>query len=641
MGSANTQATRSTLQSVDTTLSENINATQNYIPVASTTNFSTSVVAEIESTNEVVSFTDISENRIGNSSTWSGAGWQSPLRQTRTSNAGTAPDGTNTAFSLVPDSSNNTHRQDIAPVINGGMLNSTTYAISIFAKANGYTGLSIGLSATSNIEAGNTPKTVYFNLATGTVSFTGSSITSSSVEDFGDGWYRCKIVATTPASFDASNPDRLLFGIGEDESTFSYLGNTTDGILLWGPQIEQKSTHSTYIPNDNVNPVYGLTNVTRGVNGTTAQAASSGDSIQQLPYAFQGVTTNGSSTLSENIDASQDYIPVASTSGFATGVNATIESTNEVVSFGTITENLFLHSQDFKQTSYWQYNNSNIQATLQTAPDGTTTANGFREDSSSVSHNIIRNSLTTVIGQKYTLSIFAKWVGKRYLQLNFGGGDSNPNLAYQNFDVETGVLGSSSGVTNSAITDVGNGWYRCSTVVESAVTTGFIPVFSLIPTTTSGRAPFYTGEGFAAGAQLYIWGAQLEEGDSLTGYLPTTSSSLQGLTNVTRGVNGTTAASALSGATISQEPSLTFLGMPVRLKAISVSPDGTGNARLTLCDNNGDALCDVDTPDAKSYTLNMPEKGIVFPNGVFVSNTDNITAYTVYTEKYSGPGLTS
>ena len=44
------QASRSALQSVDTTLSENITATQNYIPVASTTNFSTSVVAEIEST---------------------------------------------------------------------------------------------------------------------------------------------------------------------------------------------------------------------------------------------------------------------------------------------------------------------------------------------------------------------------------------------------------------------------------------------------------------------------------------------------------------------------------------------------------------------------------------------------------------
>jgi hypothetical protein len=347
-------------------------------------------------------------------------------------------------------------------------------------------------------------------------------------------------------------------------------------------------------------------------------------------------------TLSENINATQNYIPVASTTNFSTSVVAEIESTNEVVSFSSITENLFLHSQDFKQTSYWSYNNSNMEATLYTAPDGTTTANGFTEDSSSVSHNLIRNSLTTVIGQKYTISIFAKWIGKRYIQISFGSGDTTPNLAFQNFDIETGVLGSSSGVTNSAITDVGNGWYRCSTVIESAVTTGFIPVFGLIPSTTSGRAPSYQGQGNAAGAQLYIWGAQFEEGDSLTGYLPTTTSSLQGLTNVTRGVNGTTAQAASSGDSIQQLPyALGSLDMPVRLRAISVSPDGTGNARLTLCDNNGDTLCDVDIPNAKSYTLNMPEDGIIFPNGVFVSNTDNITAYTVYTEKYSGPGLTS
>ena len=57
-----TLATRSNLLSVDTTLDEDITATQNYIPVASTANFSTSVVAEVETTNEVVSFSDISEN---------------------------------------------------------------------------------------------------------------------------------------------------------------------------------------------------------------------------------------------------------------------------------------------------------------------------------------------------------------------------------------------------------------------------------------------------------------------------------------------------------------------------------------------------------------------------------------------------
>jgi len=428
--------------------------------------------------------------------------------------------------------------------------------------------------------------------------------------------------------------DAILIGVGSDSSTFSYVGNTTDGILIWGPQLEISSSVTGFLPNETNSTTYpGLTTVTRGVNGTTAQAASSGDSIQQLPFAFQQVTTTVTSTLSEDIDATQNYVPVASNVGFKTGVPTTIASTSEQISFGTITENLFLHSEDFSN-SYWQKNNSSVNATGAVAPDGTSTAQGIREDTSSVSHNIIRNSFTTVIGQKYTISVFAKWTGQRYLQISFGSGDSNPNLAFQNFDIETGVLGSSSGVTNSAITDVGNGWYRCSTVVESAVTTGFIPVFGLIPLTTSGRSPFYTGQGNGAGDMLLLWGAQFEEGDSLTGYLPTTASSLQGLTTVTRGVNGTTAQAASSGASVSQTPSSDFENIPTRLEALSVSTDGNGAGRFTLADNNGDTLCDIDIPDGKNFDLDFGGR-IIFPNGIYISNTDNIAGYTIFTNPYS------
>ncbi len=359
MGSVNTQATRSTLQSVDTTLSEDITATQNYIPVASVTNFSTSVVAEIESTNEVVSFDTITIQKLKHSDF--SIAW--PLRRaTKTLNAGTAPDGTNTAVSIIPTVDNNTHRIDQNPA---GLAASTEYTFSVYGKQNGYTGLSLTVGQGSNVPS---LSSAYFDLNSGTVASTGSGV-SATIQDAGNGWFRCAITLTTAGSIAV---DAILIGVGSDSSTFSFVGNTTDGILIWGPQLEISSSVTGFLPNETNSTTYpGLTTVTRGVNGTTAQAASSGDSIQQLPYA----------------------------------------------------------------------------------------------------------------------------------------------------------LGS--------------------------------------------------------------------------------------------------------------------LDMPVRLRAISVSPDGTGAARLTLCDNNGDTLCDVDIPNAKSYTLNMPEDGIVFPNGVFVSNTDNITAYTVYTEKYSGPGLTS
>ena len=166
------------------------------------------------------------------------------------------------------------------------------------------------------------------------------------MEDFGNGWFRCKFFLSTGGS--AYNPN-VYFGLADASGNTVYNGDGSSSLYIWGAQQElNDSTISTYLPTTS-SALVGLTGVTRGVNGTTAASASSGDSIQQLPFSFQGVTANGSSTLSENIDASQDYIPVASTSGFATGVNATIESTNEVISFNTITENLFFILTKFCQ----------------------------------------------------------------------------------------------------------------------------------------------------------------------------------------------------------------------------------------------------------------------------------------------------
>jgi len=78
--------------------------------------------------------------------------------------------------------------------------------------------------------------------------------------------------------------------------------------------------------------------------------------------------------------------------------------------------------------------------------------------------------------------------------------------------------------------------------------------------------------------------------------------------------------------------------MPIRLKGISVSSDGTGAGRFTLCDKIGTTLCDLDIPRYRIYDLDFGG-GILFPNGVYVSNSDNITGYTLYTDKYSGAAL--
>ena len=626
MGSVNTQSTRSTLTSVDTTLSENITATQNYIPVASTTNFSTSVVAEIESTNEVVSFSSITENLFLHSQDFKQTSYWSYNNSNIEATLYTAPDGTTTANGFTEDSSSVSHniiRNSLTTVIG------QKYTISIFAKWIGrrYIQISFGSGDT-------TPNLAFqnFDIETGVLG-SSSGVTNSAITDVGNGWYRCSTVVESAVT------TGFIPVLGLTSSTTSGRSPSYPGqgngagaqLYIWGAQFEEGDSLTGYLPTT-TSSLQGLTTVTRGANGTTAQAASSGDSIQQLPFAFQQVLATVTSTLSENIDTTQNYVPVASTSGFVTGVNATIESTNEVISFTTLTENKAKFSEQLNNGVYIKSGIS-IDTDVTTAPDGTSTADRIKRPASTGTKNMYQSGISVISGNDYTFSIYLKKDNNDFFQLGFFAAISS---GYVNFDLVNGIFSANAGASGS-MTAVGNDWYLCTMTATSGLTgnSGFqiLPIDSY----TDARNASFTN---TTSYDTFAWGFSVQESSSFLFYLPTTANTLVGLGNVTRGVNGTTAQAASSGASISQTPSLGSLDMPVKLKGVSTSSDGTGAGRLTLCDNNGDTLCDVDIPDNRVYTLEFGG-GIVFPNGIFISNTDNITSYTLYTDKFSGNGLTS
>ena len=97
-----------------------------------------------------------------------------------------------------------------------------------------------------------------------------------------------------------------------------------------------------------------------------------------------------------------------------------------------------------------------------------------------------------------------------------------------------------------------------------------------------------------------------------------------------------TYSSAVAGATAIVAP-------PIRLRAISIASDGTGAGvlELTTTSNSGSTLLYVDVPSGDIYTLNLPEDGIVFPQGIFCKTKTKVTSYTLFTDKYSGSGLTA
>ena len=329
-------------------------------------------------------------------------------------------------------------------------------------------------------------------------------------------------------------------------------------------------------------------------------------------------------TLDEDITATQNYIPVASTTNFSTSVVAEIESTNEVVSFSTISENQFTFSEEFNN----QPISSRITITTNdtTAPDGTTTADKLIQASGQTNNGFVGNLNFTYLSAVYTFSVFLKNGDNNFASLDFGGGVRGW------FNLSNGTIGTTTGLISSSISDEGNGWYRCSiTATKSAGNSRAILYLSNADNTDDGTP----------GQFIFAWGSQLEQASSPSTYLPTTSSGLVGLTTVTRGVNGTTAQAASSGDSIQQLPyALSSVDMPVRLQGLSVSSDGTGAGRLTLCDKVGTHLCDVDIPDTKIFDLTF-DGGILFPNGIYVANSDNITAYTLYTSGYNTPNLTA
>jgi hypothetical protein len=106
----------------------------------------------------------------------------------------------------------------------------------------------------------------YFDLANGTVGTIGTDVTSASIEDFGNGWYRCIMTATTV------NRYTILHSTTDDGST-APIGSET---ALWGCQLESSASYvSSYIP-------------TYGVSSTRVADSCSKTGISELIGQTEG-----------------------------------------------------------------------------------------------------------------------------------------------------------------------------------------------------------------------------------------------------------------------------------------------------------------------------------------------------------------
>lgn len=151
------------------------------------------------------------------------------------SNAIAAPDGTLTADKLQTNTTSAEHSvtQDIT------WTSGTAYGVSCYFKAAeiGYGFITLPTVPFSTIRRN------YINLSTGAVTLAAG--TSGAAEALANGWWRFIVYATATGSTLSTS---VRIGLTTSDSTTTTTGsNTTDGIYIWGAQVEAGSVPSSYI----------------------------------------------------------------------------------------------------------------------------------------------------------------------------------------------------------------------------------------------------------------------------------------------------------------------------------------------------------------------------------------------------------
>ena len=194
---------------------------------------------------------------------------------TGTTAAFTAPDGTTSADLLTASASGSARIVQSFSFVSG-----TTYTYSAFAKAgSGFFGLTLENGGVASGAA------VIWNLNTGALAVSGTAgagytLQSQGIEDYGNGWYRCRMTVLLGRTVAGNMRANTSDGTMSTAIIQSASGNTA---YVWGAQLETGSVATSYIP-------------------TTTAAVTRNADVISLSGAVSGCIGQASGTIYAEVD---------------------------------------------------------------------------------------------------------------------------------------------------------------------------------------------------------------------------------------------------------------------------------------------------------------------------------------------------
>lgn len=202
-----------------------------------------------------------------------------------TANLSTAPDGTTAADKVIPNTVSANHGVYNSSAIS--ISSGTQYTVSVYAKASGYNFLYL----VCNVRGSSASTGVCVNLTDGTQSNGGASGTYT-VTNVGDGWWRiaCTATASSTSGYIEIWPRSTAGGAS------STIGNGTDGVLVWGVQLEAGAFATSYIGTTS-SSVVRSSDVCQITGSDFTNIYNANEWSVALEYDQIGQTNNGSKSV--------------------------------------------------------------------------------------------------------------------------------------------------------------------------------------------------------------------------------------------------------------------------------------------------------------------------------------------------------